>query len=174
MSDILIKQIDAACKGDARLPNEPFSQWGRMIPHLENGEWSYTTEKLPEITELCFPNEPYDVEEDDAFFLGAYMGETCVGLVVLRRDMFRYLYLDDLKVNRTVRGHGIGSLLLEASMDVARELGLVGVYTIGQDNNLSACLFYLKNGFEIGGFNNRTYRGTSQENKADIYFYKDL
>ena len=27
---------------------------------------------------------------------------------------------------------------------------------------------------EIGGFDNRGYRGTSQENKADIYFYKDI
>ncbi len=48
-----------------------------------------------------------------------------------------------------------------------------GVYTIGQDNNLSACLFYLRNGFEIGGFDNRVYRGTGQEGKANILFYRD-
>ena len=37
-------------------------------------------------------------------------------------------------------------------MEEARNQGMRGVYTIGQDNNLSACLFYLKQGFEIGGF----------------------
>lgn len=51
---------------------------------------------------------------------------------------------------------------------------LLSVYTIGQDNNLAACLFYLEHGFEIGGFDNRCYRGTSQENKTNIYFYRDL
>lgn len=174
MSEIQVRKIDKAHSEDARLPNEPFKQWGRMIPCLDNGKWSYTTENLPEITELCFLDEPYDVEHDDAVFLGAYDGETCVGVAVLRKKMFRYLYLDDLKVNGNLRGKGIGGKLIEGCMDVAQEMGLLGVYTIGQDDNLSACLFYLKQGFEIGGFDNRSYRGTSQEDKANIYFYKDL
>ena len=46
--------------------------------------------------------------------------------------------------------------------------------TVGQDNNLSACLFYLHHGFSIGGFDNRSYDGTSQEGKSDIYFYRDI
>ena len=87
--------------------------------------------------------------------------------------MFRYLYLDDLKVKRALRGKGVGGRLLARCMDVAREMGLIGVYTIGQDNNLSACLFYLRHGFEIGGFDNRAYRGTAQADKADILFYRD-
>lgn len=33
--------------------------------------------------------------------------------------------------------------------------------------------FYLKCGFEIGGLNTHVYRGTSQENKKDIFFYID-
>lgn len=174
MKEITVRKIDPAHAGDARLPNEPFQQWGRMVPRLEKGKWSYITEKLPEVTELCFPDEPYDVEHDDAVFLGAYDGEMCTGVAVLRREMFRYLYLDDLKVKGCYRGKGVGGRLIEGCMDVAREMGLIGVYTIGQDDNLSACLFYLKQGFEIGGFDNRSYRGTSQEDKANIYFYKDL
>lgn len=43
---------------------------------------------------------------------------------------------------------------------------------VGQANNLTACRFYLKNGFTIGGFNNRVYDGTSPEGNADIYFYR--
>lgn len=174
MAQITIRKIDAAHADDARLKNEAFLLWGRMIPRLENGIWSYTTENLEQVTELCFPDEPYDVERDDAVFLGAYDGETCVGVAVLRKDMFRYLYLDDLKVKAALRGNGIGGKLIEGCMDAAREMGLLGVYTIGQDNNLSACLFYLNHGFAIGGFDNRSYRGTPQEEKANIYFYRDL
>ena len=38
------------------------------------------------------------------------------------------------------------------------------------DNNLSACLFYIKTGFKIGGLDTNVYKGTKQEGKADIFF----
>ena len=174
MIDTEIKRIDAAHASDARLPNEPFELWGRMIPSLENGKWNYTVEKFEQTENDIFPDEPYDIVNDDAIFLGAYAGDICVGVAVLRRKMFKFLYLDDLKVSPAYRGKGIGGKLINACMKEAEALGLRGVYTIGQDNNLSACLFYLKQGFEIGGFDNRCYFGTRQENKADIYFYKTI
>lgn len=169
-----IHPIDAAHAADARLPNEPFALWGRMIPRLEDGVWSYAVEKRAEAAGMVFPDEPYDVASDDALFLGAYVDGACVGLAVLRADMFRYLYLDDLKVSAAARGKGVGGALIDACMDEARRRGLRGVYAIAQDDNLSACLFYLKRGFEIGGFDNRCYRGTSQAHKANIYFYRDI
>ena len=60
--------------------------------------------------------------------------------------MFRYLYLYDLKITCAYRRHGIGGLLIDAGMKIARETGLIGVYTIVQDNNLAAARFYLKSG----------------------------
>ena len=169
-----ICRIDPAHGQDAQLNNEPFALWGRMIPELHDGVWSYRTERFPEEKEMRFPDEPYDLEKEPGIFLGAYEDGTCIGLAVLRRHMFRYLYLEDLKVNRDRRRCGVGGRLIQACMEEARKLGMIGVYTVGQDNNLSACLFYLSHGFSIGGFDNRTYRGTSQEDKADIYFYRDL
>ncbi len=172
-TEIEIRRIDTAHGQDAQLPNEPFTLWGRMIPSLENGVWTYRTERFPKTEEMCFPDFPYEVSEADSVFLGAYDGGSCIGLAVLRKGMFRYLYLDDLKVNRSERGKGVGGMLIEACVADAKNQGLVGVYTVGQDNNLSACLFYLSHGFQIGGFDNRSYRGTPQEEKADIYFYRD-
>ena len=90
-----------------------------------------------------------------------------------RRGFFRYLYLEDLKVDRTLRGKGIGALLIGEAKKTALALGYRGLYTIGQDNNLAACLFYLKTGFRIGGLDTEVYKGTSQEGKADILFYLD-
>ena len=170
---ITIRRIDETRKQDARLPNEPFRLWGRMIPTLQDGVWSYRVEEFSEPGLDCFPDEDYDVTTDDGIFFGAYEGETCVGLAVLRRELFRYLYLDDLKVSAARRGQGIGGLLIRAALAEAEKLGLIGVYAIAQDNNLSACLFYLKQGFSIGGFDNRSYRGTSQQDKANIFFYRD-
>ena len=45
MSQIVIREIDAAHNKDARIPNQPFEIWGRMIPSIDHGKWSYEVEK---------------------------------------------------------------------------------------------------------------------------------
>ena len=168
-----VRRIDDAHADDARLANEPFELYGRLEVSRSGGKWSYETVSADKVSEMRFPDEQYDVLSDDAAFFGAYDGDVCVGLCVLRRDMFRYLLIDDLKVVRSMRGRGIGSALVEAALAEAKRLGLVGVCAVAQDDNLAACRFYLSRSFEIGGFDDRAYRGTSQEHKADVYFYRD-
>lgn len=87
--------------------------------------------------------------------------------------MMKYMYLYDLKVNRNYRGQQIGKMLIDKSKEVAVSQGYKGLYTKGQDNNLGACLFYLKNGFVIGGLDTHVYVGSSQERTSDILFYFD-
>ncbi len=106
--------------------------------------------------------------------MGAYDGGACIGLAVLKDAWFNYMYLDDLKISGRYRGKGAAKALVEKAKEVALARGYRGIYTIGQDNNLSACKFYLKTGFQIGGFDNHVYKGTSQEGKADIIFYLDI
>lgn len=156
--------------------NEPFPLFGRMIVRYDGTSWTYTTEEFPlsARSEMVFPEEEYDLDAADFFYTGAFDGDTCVGLAVWQRDMFRYLYLYDLKVTGAYRRHGVGKLLIDAGMEIARGQGLIGVYTIVQDNNLAAARFYLKSGFAIGGLNTRIYDGTSQADKHDIYLYKIL
>lgn len=62
-------------------------------------------------------------------------------------------------------------MLIEKSKEIALEHGYRGLYTQGQDNNLAACLLYIKNGFVIGGLDTHVYTGTTQEGKKDILFY---
>lgn len=173
---ITVKVIDEQHKADINLPNEPFELIGRMIPTLQDGEWSVREELFApeEVTTECFPDENYDYEEmkKDYLFVGAYDGETCVGVGIFMHDMFKYLYLSDLKVNKAYRGQNIGGMLIDGAMELLVQGKYMGIYTVGQDNNLKACRFYLKQGFSIGGFNNKSYDGTSQQGKADIYFYK--
>lgn len=170
-----IQLIDKAHAGDINIPNEPFPLYGRMIPSYIDGKWSYRTVGFPpeEVSEMTFPDENYDYDamSEDCFFVGAYDGGRCVGLAIWQKPWHKYLYLYDLKVIREYRGRGVASALIRHGRQLAAQLGYRGVYTIGQDNNLNACKFYLKCGFEIGGFDNHVYNGTRQEGKADIYFY---
>ncbi len=169
--------IDKEHSGDIYLKNEPFSLYGKVIPTYLDGKWNYSIQPFPEdeVVEMCFPDENYDYDQlvKDHVFIGAYDGGKCVGLAILADDMFQYMYLDDLKVSRKYRKQGVGKALIEKAMEAARQRQYRGIYTIAQDNNVSACKFYLKMGFEIGGFDNRVYRGTSQEDKANIIFYLD-
>lgn len=125
---------------------------------------------------MCFPDEPYDYDEmaQSTFFVGAYQDGVCVGLAILERGFFKYLYISDLKVAASCRKLGIGKLLIEKCMEIARINQMQGVSLQVQDNNLAACLFYLKIGFRIGGLDTEGYKGTSQEGKADISMYRDV
>lgn len=172
-----IRIINAEHKEDINIPNEPFSVFGRMIPSYINEQWQYRTEhfKEEEVFQTCFPDENYDYDalSQNSIFVGAYDGDKCIGLAILQQAMLKYMYLYDLKVNADYRGRQIGKMLIEKSKEVALSQGYRGLYTQGQDNNLAACLFYLKNGFVIGGLDTHTYTGTSLEGKSDILFYLD-
>ena len=174
---IEIRRIDKSRRQDIRIPNEPFRLFGKILPAYSNGQWSWEAvySAPEEVSEMCFPDENYDYDamEKDSVFLGAYDGERCVGLAILQLGFFKYLYLYDLKVNKSYRGRHIGTLLMEEAKKVATEKGYRGIYTRGQDNNLGACLFYLHTGFYIGGLDTNVYKGTNQEGKADIIFYLD-
>lgn len=173
-----IRLIDEAHKGDILLKNDPFPLYGRMIPSYVDEKWGYRIEKFPaeQCSEMCFPDEPYDYDEmaQSTFFVGAYQNGVCVGLAILERGFFKYLYISDLKVAASCRKLGIGKLLIEKCMEIARMNQMQGVSLQVQDNNLAACLFYLKVGFRIGGLDTEGYKGTSQEGKADISMYRDV
>lgn len=173
---IEIREITAARRADINIPNEPFALFGRMKPSYVDERWGYRTELFDSVSEMCFPDENYDYEamKDDHIFLGAYDGEKCVGVAVLRDAWFKYMYLYDFKVSSAYRGQGVAQDLIRKAGEIARTRGYNGLYTQGQDNNLGACKFYLKAGFRIGGLDTDVYRGTSQEGKSDILFYMDV
>ncbi len=167
--------IDKAHGQDINLKNEPFPLYARVIPTYDGVKWDYTIKDFPEneVSEMSFPDEDYDFDKmkENHTFVGAYDGEKCAGLAILADDWFKYMYLDDLKVSLNYRRQGVGAGLMKKSMEAALGKGYSGIYTIVQDNNVAAFRFYMKMGFVIGGFDNRIYRGTKQEDKANIILY---
>ena len=174
---IEIRVIGEDARADINIPNEPFALFGRMEPSYIDGQWSFREVLLDEkdVSEMCFPDEnySYDAMKDDHVFLGAYDGENCVGLAILRDGWRKYMYLYDLKVCGAYRGRGVAYALIQEAGKISRARGYLGLYTQGQDNNLRACRFYIRAGFRIGGLDTDVYKGTSQEGKSDILFYMD-
>ena len=176
MAEIVIREIKKEHASDINIKNEPFKLFGRMLPCYQEGQWSYSTAENEKIEWDIFPDENYNFEkmEKKYMFIGAYDGSACIGLAILKKQWYKYIYLHDLKVNSAYRGQHIATKMVDAAGKYAIEHGYRGIWTIGQDNNLAACLFYVHNGFRIGGLNTEVYRGTSLEGAADIYFYKDV
>lgn len=158
---------------DLRLPNESFDLVGKLDVSRVNNEWLYDTELFDQTETMTFPDEDYKFEDvhEKGFAIGAYENNICVALAVYEHNWNKYLFLNDLKVNREFRKQGVASELIKQGQAFAQKFGYKGIYTIGQDNNLAACQFYLKQGFVIGGLNTNDYKHTPQEGKADIYFY---
>lgn len=174
---IEIKIINEDHKDDINIPNEPFQLIGKMIPSFLNNQWSYRVHYFEEtkITEMCFPNENYHFADmrENSVFIGAYDEGKCIGLAIMQNAWFQYMYLYDLKVSKAYRNRGIATALIQKAAEVCQKQGYSGIYTQGQDNNLAACLFYIKCGFHIGGLDTDVYKGTKQEGKSDIIFYLD-
>lgn len=172
---IEIRIIDLEHRADINIPNQSFRLFGRMIPSYMNETWSYTTEVSADETWMCFPDESYDYESmvENSTFIGAYDKNDCIGLAIMQNSFFKYMYLYDLKVNQEYRQKGVAKRLIDRAKEIAASSGYKGIYTQAQDNNLGACLFYIKVGFYIGGFDTNVYKGTMQEGKADIIFYCD-
>lgn len=172
---IEIRRITKENAWDLNLKNEAFTMPGKLIPSVHDGIWSYRTELFAAPQSMVFPDEDYDYDEVAAkgAAFGAYEDGKCVGIAIFEDYWLKYMYLSDLKVSENARGKGAGKALIQAGLEEAKKLGYKGLYTIAQDNNLNACLFYLRVGFAVGGFDNRVYGGTSQAGKADILFYLD-
>ena len=150
---IEIREITTENKEVLNLPNEPFLNEGRLIPIFDGENWNYRIEEFaPEdVTEQCFPPEDYEFDkmEDGFHGLAAYADGKCVGYVLTYVQWNKYLYLDNLLVLKDYRRYGVGSHLLDGAMELAKKLGMIGVWLICQDNNIGACKFYLKNGYTL-------------------------
>lgn len=161
--------------GDLRLKNEPFSMPGRFVPSLREGRWGYTVEPFAQERIMTFPDEAYTFEKVDreGCAFAAYDNGVCVGLIVLKEKFWKYLYVHDLKVSASARGRGVGRALLRTAWEEAIRRDYRGLYLQAQDTNLNACLFYVKTGFVIGGYDNHLYTGTGHEGEGDVTFYLD-
>ena len=163
---------------DAGKCKEPFGVFGRIVPMLKNGEWTYTEEILDRPYEKQYPDEEIDYAryvgaQDRTVFL-AYLDGKIAGQVTVREDWNRYALIEDIAVKASARRKGVGTALLNAAEKWAKQKELCGLSLETQDNNLAACRLYAKFGFAIGGVNTMLYRnfGGPVADETAVFWYK--
>ena len=161
--------------GDVNRANQAFDVIGRLVPCLRDGQWSFTEELFPEPYPKAYEDDSQEffarhMDAPDKGVYLAYLGDGCVGQLVLKADWNGYGFIEDICVARDCRGQGVGSALIEKAKEWARERELSGLALETQDNNLLACRFYQRQGFRLGGVNTLLYRNFHNPETA-LFWY---
>ncbi len=122
-----------------------------------------------------YPVEPVDarayLDDPDRAILLARVDGVGGGEIRLRRNWNRYAYIEDIVVDIAYRRRGVGRALIHAATQWAKDRGLPGLMLETQNNNVAACRFYQRCGFELGGFDRQLYRGLDPDTDEIALFW---
>ena len=83
---------------------------------------------------------------------GAFIGDRMVGVALLElREWNRSLHLHDLEVMPEFRGRGLGGMLLDKALEMARDQKARVITLETQTTNYPAIKFYRRHGYQIDG-----------------------
>jgi ribosomal-protein-alanine N-acetyltransferase len=141
-----------------------------------------TLKDLPSIMELIKKNNEPVNEDLAVFFMTKNPNEKCMFYVAeedskilgfSRVHLYRWnnnAYATSLLVDAEHRRKGIGTLLLRAMENYAKENGARVLMVDTPTDNMPALQLYLKNGFKICGYNDKLY----ESGKTALYLAKEL
>lgn len=173
--EIIICPLKDELIEDINKTNDSFKVFGKVVPRLESGKWSFEEELFGETKEIRFPADQLDwglyIDREDKALLLAYKNSDCIGQIRIIKDSNRFCYIENIAMKKEFRGHGIGKLLLTKAEEWAKQRNLIGMSLEAQDDNLGACRFYVKQGFVLGGVD--TMKQSYNSNiEATLYWYK--
>jgi streptothricin acetyltransferase len=156
-------------------PQEAFEIIGRLVPNYDGKEWSISETLLDTPYMKTYPNDIFDPKmyvdnPNEAAFI-AMLDGLRVGSIRVGRRWNKNAFIDDLVVDQTHRGRGVGTMLMDAAVYWGKENDYYGISLETQDNNLLACRFYLKYGFKLGGIDCHSYDAFPNREETALYFY---
>lgn len=148
---------------------------GRVIPSFDGISWSYNLVINEHRTKASFPTSKInDLKElNDKRHAYIIMDEknNYAGHCVMDVKFNNLLYIEDLDICEKYRKKRYAYELMNKVVQLSKDLGLQGVTLEVQDSNVIAFKFYIKYGFNIGGFDNMFYKKTVQKDDNAIYMY---
>ncbi|MUT68555.1 GNAT family N-acetyltransferase [Paenibacillus sp. NEAU-GSW1] len=159
---------------DFNKANEGFIVSGRIIPKYENDIWTYSEEVFSKPYFKQYDNEEIDstyIEDTGKAVFLYYVDNMCIGQIRLRSNWNGYAYVEDIGVSKNWRQMGIGTKLLEKAVQWAKQNNHIGLMLETQDVNVSACRFYARNNFIIGGVDRMLYSKFPTANEKAIFWY---
>ncbi|WP_077959703.1 GNAT family N-acetyltransferase [Ensifer adhaerens] len=111
-------------------------------------------------------------EEADAALFAARVDGRLAGYIALSKAWNGFAEVDDIAVDRHARRAGVARALVDRAVSWATEQGLPGIRLETQSNNVAACRFYERYGFELSGYDRHLYSAlTSGTREIALYWY---
>jgi ribosomal protein S18 acetylase RimI-like enzyme len=136
---------------------------------LANGEIGLSARAVEPFTKSYGADSECD---DDAEAYGAFVDGALAGKINLMSTWNELASIEHIVVARNFRQRGIATALIDFAKSWAQDRQLKGVRLETQANNVPACKLYLRNGFEVGGFDRLAYRTQAEvANETALYLY---
>ena len=105
-----------------------------------------------------FEEEIFDpFKEGSEIYVADFNKEEAAVMVIQHMEWNNTLLIHDLYVDGRFKKNGIGRSLIEVAKKRAIQIGVRAIHLETQTSNYPAIQFYLKNGFELIGFNSISY-----------------
>lgn len=140
---------------------------------MDDGVLAYDVEPVAPYRKQYEADDLSDVlnAPDKAIFV-ARRGRTIVGRVAVSEHWNGYALIEDIAVAADERGGGTGRALLDRAVEWARQRKRAGVTLETQHNNVAACRFYERYGFELAGCDRLVYSALGDAaNEIALYWY---
>lgn len=141
----------------------------------------------PDLVNIQFV-APYEKKYpcDEALFEEAMSSKRMIATANLSGDTLGYVAvsqawnqcaeINDIMISRAYRGAGLGRALMDEAVSWAKENGLAIVRLETQTSNVSACRFYERYGFKLGGYDRHLYDALRQSDRSEtaLFWYLHL
>lgn len=157
---IAIKPLNEQNIHDLNRCDGTFTVDALLVPHTEEGHLCYTITPVPPYQKQ-YPHQvdpSAAIHHPDKAIFFAYLDTQLAGQIILLKNWNGYAYIEDIAVDASFRQRGIGRVLIQQAIEWAKAKQLPGIMLETQNNNVAACLFYQRCGFELGGFDKYLYQ----------------
>jgi streptothricin acetyltransferase len=158
-----------------------FEVASRMVPYFDN-----ILEPQLRVTGIEQPyRKQYDVDfdsisspaddESKQLFAAVNTGGRVRGYIYVREMWNKMACLEDIAIDRSLRGKGIGKAPIHRALEWTETAGLYALRAETQDNNVTACNLYQSCGFKFGGFDSYLYAANQElKHETALFWYRIL
>ena len=173
--EIVIKELDASNVHQVNQCDGTFLVDSVMRLHVDDRTITYSITSIPSYRKR-YPKDDIDyasyINHPEKHIFLASIDDQPAGQIIVRKNWNRFAYIQDIAVDIRFRKIGVGRKLMARAMDWARTKNLAGVMLETQNNNVGACKFYERLGFQLAGFDQALYRGIDPNtNEIALYWY---
>ena len=165
MSTLGLENNDFSFKVTARIAS-PFNSSLDHVLHVIKLERPYRKQYGAELTAQVQTKHSTTttIEEDEEsghraneFFAALMVAGQAQGYVHVQEMWNKMASLEDIAVDSSLRGQGVGKALVSKALQWTKAKGLHALRAETQDNNIAACHLYQRCGFKFGGYDNCLY-----------------